>query len=70
MSVPSLFPQCAAHGGVGCSEYKREGLEMNGSREEQAALERMRAELVEAENALARASSTAQSLRPRRTTEY
>jgi hypothetical protein len=43
---------------------------MSGSREEQATLERMRAELVEAGNALARASSTAQSLGPGETTEW
>ncbi len=43
---------------------------MDGAHEEQATLEKMRAELVEAETALARASSTAQSLGPGETTEW
>ena len=46
------------------------GAKMNGSCEETATLERMRAELVEAENALAKASSIAQRLGSGGTTEW
>jgi hypothetical protein len=47
-----------------------EGVKTNGPLEENASLERMRSELVEAENALARASNTAERLGPSGTTEW